>query len=299
MNAKHTFREWLFATRPWSFTASGLSVVVVLAYLEWQVGGVDWTNGLWAVGAIILFHAAGNTWSDYADFRCGVDTADACCVDTLTSGRFTPAAIRNLSLGLLAAAVLAGLGLMFRTGWTLLWIGLGGLLCTLCYPPLKYRALGDAVILAAYALLPALGTSFVAIGRIDVRVLWIALPVGLLVDAILHANNTRDMRSDRRAAVRTMAQGLGVRGSVVLYSLETLLPFAWVLLLVPANVFPCWSLAAVGLLPVALRNSRMMRGFREEGDVAAIATLDQLSAQLQLLFCLVMTLSLLLDGWIR
>ena len=151
----------------------------------------------------------------------------------------------------------------------------------------------------AYGLLPAIGTSFVAIGRIDWRVLWVALPVGLLVDAILHANNTRDMRTDRRADVRTMAQGLGIRGSVVLYSLETLLPFAWVLLLVPAGVFPWWSLAALGLLPVALRNSRMMRTFRDEADAAAIATLDQLSAQLQLFFCVVLTLSFLLDTWLR
>ena len=96
-----------------------------------------------------------------------------------------------------------------------------------------------------------------------------------------------------------MAQGLGIRGSVVLYSLETLLPFAWVLLLVPAGVFPWWSLAALGLLPVALRNSRMMRTFRDEADAAAIATLDQLSAQLQLFFCVVLTLSFLLDTWLR
>lgn len=297
--AKHSLKAWIAATRPWSFTASALSVIVVLAYLDWQAGGVDWTNGFWAVGAIILFHAAGNTWSDYSDFRRGVDAPDTYGVKTLTSGSFTPASIRNLALGLLAAAVAAGIGLMCRTGATLFWIGLGGLLCTLCYPPLKYRALGDAVILMAYGLLPAIGTSFVAIGRIDWRVLWVALPVGLLVDAILHANNTRDMRTDRRADVRTMAQGLGIRGSVALYSLETLLPFAWVLLLVPAGIFPWWSLAALGLLPVALRNSRMMRAFRDEADAAAIASLDQLSAQLQLFFCVVLTLSFLLDTWLR
>lgn len=297
--AKHSLKAWIVATRPWSFTASALSVVVSLAYLAWTVGGVDWTNGLWAAGAIVLFHAAGNTWSDYCDFRRGVDADDTYGVTTLTHGHFTPVEIRNLALGLLGFALAAGLALMARTGLLLFWIGLGGLLCTLCYPPLKYRALGDVVILAAYALLPAIGTSFVATGRIEWRVLWIALPVGLLIDAILHANNTRDMRTDRRAAVATLAQGLGVRGAVALYCFETLFPFAWVILLVPFGIFPWWSVAVVTLLGTALRNSRAMRAFRTEEDAAAIASLDQQSAQLQLLFCVVMTAALLLDTFLR
>lgn len=297
--AKHSLKAWIAATRPWSFTASGFSVIVALTYLAWAVGGVDWTNGFWAAGAIILFHAAGNTWSDYCDFRRGVDTPDSYSVPTLTQGLFAPVEIRNLALGLLGFALAAGLGLMARTGLLLFWIGLGGLLCTLCYSPLKYRALGDLVILAAYGLLPALGTSFVALGYVEWRVLWVALPVGLLIDAILHANNTRDMRSDRRAEVATLAQGLGVRGSVVLYSLETLFPFVWVILLVPFGVFPWWSVAVVTILGVALRNSRLMRAFHDETDAAAIASLDQLSAQLQLLFCLVLTASFLIDLWLR
>ena len=298
--AKKTLKDWIVATRPWSFTASALSVIVALAYLNWlTAGAVDWCNGWWAVGAIILFHAAGNTWSDWHDFRRGVDAPDTHGVKTLTSGLFTPNQIRNLSIGLLIAAVAAGLGLMCRTGGTLFWFGLAGLLCALCYPPLKYRALGDAVILLAYGLLPALGTSFAATGTVYWSVLWVALPVSLLVDAILHANNTRDMRTDRRAETRTLAHGLGVRGSVVLYVLEVTIPFAWVLLLVPFGIFPAWSLATIGLLPLALRNSRMMRTFNGEEDADAIASLDQLSAQLQLLFCLVMTLSLLLDSWLR
>ena len=297
--ANKTLKDWIVATRPWSFTASALSVIAALAYLNWSVGSIDWANGWWAVGAIILFHAAGNTWSDWHDFRRGVDAADTHGVKTITSGLFSPKAIRNLSLGLFAAAVVAGFGLLFRTGWTLLWFGFGGLLCALCYPPLKYRALGDVVILLAYGLLPALGTSYVATGAIHWPVLWVAFPVSLLVDAILHANNTRDMRTDRRAGTRTLAHGLGVKGSVILYVLEITIPFAWVLLLVPFGIFPAWSLASIGLLPLALRNSRMMRGFNGEQDADAIASLDQLSAQLQLLFCLIMTLSLLLDTWLR
>ena len=32
---KHSFKSWLLATRPWSFPASGMPILVTLAYLFW------------------------------------------------------------------------------------------------------------------------------------------------------------------------------------------------------------------------------------------------------------------------
>ncbi|MBQ3186126.1 MAG: prenyltransferase [Alistipes sp.] len=300
MNRKPTFKDWLFATRPWSFTASALSVVVVLVYLEWLTGAVNWTNGVLSIVGIILFHAAGNTWSDYFDFRSGVDTVEgAISVDTLKGGLFRPEQIRNLSLGLLVPGIIIGLWLLFTTGWTLLWIGLGGVICTLFYPHLKYRALGDLVIVLAYGLLPALGTSWVAVGEIDWRVLWAALPVALLVDSILHANNTRDAKTDRKADIRTMAMGMGVRASAILYILEQLFPFAWVVLLIPFGIFPWLSILVTFIMRFAINNARSMREFKETGDVVTIADLDQRSAQTQLLFAVVLSLSFVIDMLLR
>lgn len=296
MKQKRTLKDWFMATRPWSFTASALSVVVVLVYLEWLTGGVNWTNGALAVLGIILFHAAGNTWSDYCDFKSGVDTVEgAVSIETIKGGQFRAEQIRNFAIGLLIPGIMIGLWLLYATGWGLLWIGLGGVICTLCYPPLKYRALGDLVIILAYGLLPALGTSWVAVGAIDWRVLWVALPVALLVDSILHANNTRDAKTDNKANIRTMAMGMGVKGSAVLYSLEQLLPFAWVVLLLPFGIFPWLSLLVTFVMRFAIRNTRSMREFKDTGDVAEIADLDQRSAQTQMLFAVVLCIAFLVD----
>ena len=283
---KQSLMSWFLATRPWSFTASALSVVVVVCYESWLEGGENilWWNGLWAVGAIVLFHAAGNMWSDWHDFRSGIDAADTHGVDTLTSGRFSPAAILSFSLVLYALACVAGLGLMLHTGLPLLWVGLAGLLGALLYPPLKRRALGDVVIMLNYCLLPALGTSYVVTGEFDLRALWVALPVGLLVAAILHSNNTRDMRTDRRAGATTLAHVLGVRGSALLYVLVILLPFVWVVALAACKLLPLWSLLVLQMLPLALRNCRTMRGYKDESQAASISMLDKQSALLQLLF---------------
>lgn len=77
-------------------------------------------------------------------------------------------------------------------------------------------------------LLPTLGTVYVATLAINWDVLWIAIPVGLITVAILHANNTRDMYTDARANISTLAMRLGGKVSVFLYCAEILFPFGWV-----------------------------------------------------------------------
>ena len=208
---KHTFGQWFIAVRPWSFPASAMPIIVTLAYLFWKGAQINWLLGLWALAGMVLFHCAGNTWSDYFDFRKKVDADDTFGAKTLTTGMFKPEEIRNLAIGLLVVSVLCGLGLMAVTGMTLLWIGLAGVACTLLYPVLKFNALGDLDILLAFAFIPMLGTSYVVTGAIDWSVLWVALPVGLITDGILHSNNTRDMVTDRRAGITTMAMGMGLK----------------------------------------------------------------------------------------
>ena len=212
----HSFKDWMIAVRPWSFPASAMPVVVTLAYLFWMKEDINWANGIWALLNIVVFHAAGNTWSDYFDYKQGVDMKDTFGAKTLTDKMFTPKEIYCLSLVLLLAALAGGLGLLWRTGFPLLYIGLGGAACALLYPPLKYNALGDVVIFMAYAFLPTLGTAYVSTGAFLWDVLWIAIPVGLITVAILHANNTRDMQTDARASIKTLAMELGGRTSVIL-----------------------------------------------------------------------------------
>lgn len=288
---KHSFKEWMIAVRPWSFPASAMPVVVTLAYLNYAGYQVNWWLGVWALLNIIVFHAAGNTWSDYFDYKKGVDREDTFGVKTLTGGMFTPKEIYNLSLGLLAVALLGGIGLMLCTGLPLLYIGIGGVLCTLLYPMLKFNALGDADIFCAYAILPMLGTSFVATGAFHYEVLWNAIPVGLITVGILHANNTRDMQHDKRANIKTFAMLMGNKASAYAYCFEMIFPFVWVVGCIVAGVLPYYSLLVLVALMPALKNASMAIKFLKEG-MTAIANLDELTAKLQLIFSLLLSISL-------
>lgn len=292
--SKHSFKDWVIATRPWSFPASAMPVLVTIAWVAANGFEVNWWFGLWALINIIIVHAAGNVWSDIADYRHGVDAEDTFGVHTLVNGQFTVAQYRRLSLCLNAVAIAAGLGLVALTGWPLLWIGLVGILLSLFYPNLKYHALGDVVIIFCYALLPMVGTSFIVSGEIHWQVLWLAVSVGLITVAILHANNVRDIETDHRAGISTFAMTTGRRAGAWLYAFEVLFPFLWLLGLMVFGVEPWWLLTTVPALPVAVKNARVMLDW-ERGGKASYAHLDERTAQLQLLFSLLLILGLILS----
>lgn len=293
MMNKHSLKDWLVAVRPWSFPASAMPVAVTLAFLYWMQQDVNWTNGVWALLNIIVFHAAGNTWSDYFDYKHRVDREDTHGVRTLTGGLFRPQEIFFLSLSLLVVALVAGIGLLVRTGLPLLYIGIGGAACTLLYPSLKYRALGDVVIFVAYALLPMLGTAYVATGVMDWTTMWAGVPVGLITVAILHANNTRDITTDVRADIRTLAMTVGAQASMAVYYVEVLFPFVWIAGCAAAGIFPWCTLLVLPALVPAVGNVRMMASYSVLG-MEGISRLDELTAKLQLLFSLLLMLSFVL-----
>lgn len=291
---KHSLKDWILATRPWSFPASAMPVMVTVAWL-WSRGyDVNWAFALWALVNIIFVHAAGNVWSDIADYKSGVDAKDTFGVRLLVDGQFTPEEFRRLSLTLNTIAVIGGLLLVWLTGPTLLYIGIAGILLSLCYPRLKYAALGDVVIILCYSLLPMSGTSFIVSGEIHWNVLWLALPVGLITVAILHANNVRDIETDQRAKIHTFPMLTGRRFGTWLYAFEVLLPFFWLLGLMIARVEHWWLGTAFLAMPVAVKNACTILAY-EHGGKESYANLDELTAKLQLMFSFLLILGLALN----
>lgn len=287
---RHTFKEWFLATRPWSFPASSMPVAVTLAFLYWRGFEVNWPVGLWTLLSVILFHAAGNTWSDYSDFKRGVDREDTIGGMSITSGEFLPSEIKCLSMLLLAVAAVSGLSLMLATGLPTLYLGLAGLALTMMYPFLKYHAMGDIDIFLTYSLLPVLGTSYVATGAFVMDVLWLVLPIGLITVGILHINNTRDIEHDKRAGIHTFAMLAGKRASAFIYCMEVTVPFVWVAICIIYNSMPLWSLIVLLALKPAIDNSRKALLFPKEG-MQAVVGVDEATAKLQLMFSLLLVVS--------
>lgn len=291
---KHSLKAWIIATRPWSFPASAMPVVATLAYLYWLGLEVNWLIGVWTLLSIILFHASGNVWSDYFDFKKGVDSQGTIGATSLTSGEFTPKEIKRLAILLLAVASLFGIVLVAFTGIVTLYFGILGVLLTILYPWLKYNALGDLDIFLTYSLLPILGTTYVATGVINVDALWLSLPIGLITVGILHSNNARDIEHDKFAGIKTFAMIVGKRASAYIYCMEVILPFVWIAAGIMMGGFPTLSLLVFPALKLAFDNSLKVLRFPVEGE-KILYGIDEATAKLQLIFSLLLALSFVVD----
>ncbi|HSH40167.1 MAG TPA: prenyltransferase [Chthoniobacterales bacterium] len=137
-------------------------------------------------------------------------------------------------------------------------LALIGVACAVLYPAfLKKYALGDLLIVIAFGFGLTLGAYAVQFGEMSLRqwllVAFLSLPICLLVDAILHANNLRDAADDRTAKVRTLATTLKPQPARALQFVLLFGPLVFVLLGVIAGVLPIWSLATFAALPLLLR----------------------------------------------
>ncbi len=299
---RHSFKDWFLATRPWSYPASTMPVAVIIAYVFWlwskqglPVENPAWMNGVLAFITMALFQASGNVWSDLHDYKSGVDTDESYGVKILTSGEFSPREIHRLAVGLMCATLFAGCCLVWLSGWPTAIFGIVGMLFTVYYPKLKYNALGDVDIFFSYGLLPTIGTAYVLTGTMVWPVLWLSIPIGLITVAILHVNNTRDASTDGSAGIRTFAMLIGYRASKAVYIAEITVPFVAVVILVGFSVLPVWSLVSLLALMPSLNNVRiMMRS--TSGNLSGIVALDASTAQLQLMFSLLLSVSLIISS---
>lgn len=292
-------KKWIIATRPWSFPVSSMSVLVTASFLFCRGWEVNWLLALWALAGIILFHAAGNLISDYFDFKKGIDADDTFGSKTLTSGALTPKQVLVFGLVMLALGVVNGLGIMLCTGWWLLLFGGLGALFTLLYPWMKAHAMGDLCILLEYGIIPALGTAYAVCGYADSSVWSLYMDALLIVPAfvtitiaVLHTNNTRDVRTDARAGIRTFAMLLGREHSIALYIIELALPLIWVILLTVQGILPVWSIMIVALIKPVSACCKQAVLF--ENDEHAMDALDEKTAQLQLMNGILLTVFFIL-----
>ena len=277
-------RAWLFAMRPWAIPASLLPMLVgvALAYRE------DFFNLplflLTLVGGLCFHHGA-NLLNTYFDFQRGADSARDADDRTLVDSILEPRQV--LAFAVILFLIGGGIGgyLAWESGWELLALGAVGLALGVFYTaaPLgyKYVALGDVGIFVAFGPLLVLGAYFVQTGELAWLPFFFSIPLGLLVDAILHANNYRDAGADRRSGGRTLAQFLGEQGSRYAYWFLLLSPYAFVIGF--AAVVSPWVLLPIATIPLALRMARQVSVSGEELR-RALALLPQQTAQLNLLF---------------
>jgi 1,4-dihydroxy-2-naphthoate octaprenyltransferase len=220
-------KKWLIAGRPWSLPASTMPVIFGTS-LAVAIGEAPFLLGrfLLALFGMVVLHTAANMLSDVFDFKRGLDRDVTPVSGALVRHWLSP---RQVSLGaavLFAVGCAVGLYLVYLAGPVLLIIGVVGVLIGIFYSGLKVHALGDLAVFLNFGIFGSLGAWVVQTRSFSwIPVVW-TVPMALLVSAILHANNWRDMITDREKRVTTVASLLGDRGSLFYYGFLIFGPFA-------------------------------------------------------------------------
>ena len=273
--------------RPFSFTASVLPVTVG-GVLAWTLGRIDVLPWLLAVVGGLALHAGTNVINEVYDVRHGIDSITSPrASQAIVKGRITERGALTLAYLCFAATILIGLYLTAVRGPWMVVLGAIGLLGGYFYtaPPFhyKYRALGLPLVFLLMGPLMVVGGFFAASGGFDARTLAVSVPVGLLVTAILHGNEWRDVGEDKRLGFTTFSAEMGQPFARWFYVGLVVGAYIAVAIAVMVGLLPTGTLLTILSLPVAvwLIHQAEKGG---AGSLRSIAMIDMYTARLHTLF---------------
>ena len=289
-NKPSLFQIWMLAIRPRTLPAAASGVVMGSA-LAWHDGSFQLLPALAALCVALLLQIGSNVANDVFDFERGADTAERQGPMRVTqAGLLTPEQVKRGMWVIFGLAALCGLYLASLRGWTVILIGLAAILSAIAYTggpfPLGYYGLGDLFVFVFFGLAAVAGTYFVQVGSVSAAAWWMAVPVGLIVTAILVVNNLRDLENDRKAGKHTLAVMLGAQGARAEYVLCLVIAYLLLPILIFMKIIPVFTLLAWLSLPIAYKSTRTV--FTQQGKPlnAALAGTGQTALMYSVLFWL-------------
>ncbi len=300
-------KRWIIAIRPFALPASTMPVVFGTAAAV-SIDAAQFNVFLFvlALFAMIVLHSGANLLSDVNDFKKGLDREITPASGAIVRGYVSLKAGIFGSVILIAAGIIAGVIITYEIGLPILVIGAVGIVIGVFYTlkpfAFKYRALGDLAVFLDFGILGALGAWTVQTGTpSSVPALW-AVPMSMLVVAILHANNWRDIQGDKKSSIKTVASILGDRGSFVYYIFLVYGAFGVVILIIIFTrifhsrnpVMPLTFLITFAAFPAAVRLMRVGKKRNEDAGCQRFVALDAGTSFLNLIFGLLSTAAVIL-----
>jgi 1,4-dihydroxy-2-naphthoate octaprenyltransferase len=286
---------WLQAIAFRSFTASTIPITVgsLLALVDHRFSISLFVLMLLAS---VACHAGANLANDYFDYKKGVDNPDSTRVSkVILRGHLTGAQVKRGMIAAFTLATVLGLIVVYETSWKILALALISLAAAYFYTggpkPLGYMALGEVVAFVFMGPVMVGGSYFAMANRLTSPVMLVACAVGCLVAAIMHANNIRDIETDRAAGKTTIAQLSGRALANQEYLLLIIAGFGLVLALVALDR-AFWPL--LGVLFAAPAAMRLISTSRSSEGTMALNGLLRKTAGLHLRFGFLLILGLLL-----
>ncbi len=215
------------ATRLPFLTATVVPVLLGTA-VAWKDGTFDFLLFLLTLIGAASFHIATNVINDYFDHTSGVDESNLTPTPfsggsrLIQRGLFTPSQTRNLALAFYVIGIVIGFILVGMRGLEILFFGLAGFTLGLLYtaPPVRlvHRGVGEIAVGIGFGPVIVIGAYWVQARAWSWEAFWVALPVGLLIAAVLYINGFPDRLWDAQSGKRTLVVRLPINAAIAIYA---------------------------------------------------------------------------------
>jgi 1,4-dihydroxy-2-naphthoate octaprenyltransferase len=246
---------WYKASRPRVFTATYVPILLA--------GAIALQNGVFrpipfilALIGTVLLQTGANLVNEYFDFVRGADELKQAGQGmTIKQNILSPREVLMGAIATIIVGSLIGIYLVSQSG-SLLWIiGILGVFAAITYTagpfPLAYNGLGELTAGIVFGPLVVVGAYYVMDTNISLNLVWASLPIGLMVAAILHANNIRDYEADKSVNKRTTTVLFGLSFAKKEYAFLVFGAYVGVAILVITSIAPPLALLALLTLPQA------------------------------------------------
>ncbi|MEE8413459.1 MAG: 1,4-dihydroxy-2-naphthoate octaprenyltransferase [Dehalococcoidales bacterium] len=258
------FKNWRTAIRVPFLTASTVPVLLGTAIAWFTTGNLYWSFFLLTLLAGLLIHMGANVINDYSDHRSGNDEVNREFVRPFSGGSrviqlglLTPLEVLTGALLFFALSAAIGFYLAWARGSLILILGAIGLISGLFYTggPFNWakRGIGELLVGLNFGVLMTLGAYYVQAQSFNWLPVIAAIPVSLLIAAVLYINEFPDYTADKQVGKNTLVVRLGKNRAVVLYGVVMLGVYLVIGAMVITGALPLTALMGLITLPLAIK----------------------------------------------
>ncbi len=267
---KMKLKNWVMALRAPFLTASIVPVLLGTAIAWFATGTLYWGFFLLALLAGLLIHIGTNVINDYFDHKSGNDEVNREFIRPFSGGSrviqlglLTPLEVLTGALLFYFLSVLIGFYLAWARGPLILVLGAIGLVCGIFYTggPFNWakRGIGELLVGLNFGILMTLGAYYVQTQSFSWLPVIAAIPVSLLITAVLYINEFPDYTADKQVGKNTLVVRLGRERAVILYALIMVGVYLSIGVGVSTGILPLTALLGLITLPLAIRAIQYVR----------------------------------------
>ena len=263
---------WIRASRP--FTLPGaIAPVLVGTALAFSKGKSNFWLFLLVLIASLFIQIATNLVDEYADHARPEGKRKLLApYKVIALGLLSPAAVKLGAMVCFGIASAIGIYLIVHSGWPILVLCLASLAVAYFYSagtiPLGKMGLGQPLVFIFMGPVMVMGSYFVQTRMFTADSLWLSIPMGCTVTAILAANDLRDFEEDRHGSKRTPVTAFGPNFGRWEWATLVIAAYLAVTVMTVFKVLPVMSLLSLLALPQACAAFKLVRNGRERPQLA-------------------------------